>query len=368
MTVIFKVTVILCFIPMPKLNRDKKIFSKKRKKKRFPFWVILLGLLATPFFLIDPAPLTEIPAPSGFTVVASPLPTYTPLPSPTHTPLPYPTGVHGGRIIFTCTRGDFNQICMVNRDGSGLLQVTHENINHYYPAFSPQGEAIIYASNQSFGTFDLYLLVLSTSQSVELTYEIGNVFSPDFSPDGEKIIFINRAEGQPTGLWIMDKNGENPRLLYGGPNYAGPNTLVSAAWGPDNRTIALAMSENQLFEYEIFLFDKETQEAPRRVTYGLLGITGSVDWSPDGRYLLLSAGPPLDKDIFRYEIETGIMTRFTYGGNNNSAVYSPDGEWIVFNSLRNNDQADLYLMRADGSDLQQITDNPEPDWQSQWEP
>ncbi len=157
----------------------------------------------------------------------------------------------------------------------------------------------------------------------------------------------------------MDKNGENPRLLYGGPNYAGPNTLVSAAWSPDNRTVALAMSENQLFEYEIFLFDTETQEAPRRVTYGLLGITGSVDWSPDGRYLLVSAGPPLDKDIF---------TRFTYGGNNNSAVYSPDGEWIVFNSLRNNDQADLYIMRADGSDLQQITENPEPDWQSQWEP
>lgn len=354
---------------MPKLDRDKNIFSKKkRKKRRFPFWVLLLGLLALPFFLIDPTPSQEVPTPSGLTVVASPLPTYTPLPPSTHTPLPYPTGVHGGRIIFTCQRGDYNQICMVNRDGTGLLQVTHDNIHHYYPAFSSQGEAIIYASNQSLGTFDLYLLVLSTSQVVELTHEIGNVFSPDFSPDGRRIIFINRTEDAPTGLWVMDANGENPRLLYGGPDYAGPNTLVAAAWGPDNRTVALAMSENQLFEYEIFLFDTETQEAPRRVTYGLLGITGSVDWSPDGRYLLVSAGPPQDKDIFRYEIETGIMTRFTYGGNNNAATYSPDGDYIVFNSLRNDEQADLYMMRADGSDLKQITDNPEPDWQAQWEP
>ena len=352
---------------MSKLKHGKKIFSQK-KKKRFPFWIILLGLLAVLFFLIPIAPPAELPAPVGLTVEATFPPTYTPLPPPTHTPLPYPTGVHGGRIIFTCTRGDYNQICMVNRDGSGLLQITHERVNHYYPSLSPQGEAIIYASNQSLGTFDLYLLVLSTSQQIELTHEIGNVFSPAYSPDGKKILFINKTENEPTGLWIMDSSGENAHLVYGGRKQAGVNPLVSAAWSPDGTQIALAMTVNQAYEYEIFLLNLDDEEPPRRVTFGLLGITGSLSWSPTGDSLLLSAGPPLDKDIFDYEIETGIMTRLTAGGNNNSAVYSPDGQWIVFNSLRNNDQADLFLMRPDGTDLQQITDNPEPDWQAQWEP
>ena len=353
---------------MPKLKHGKNIFSQK-KKKRFPFWIFLLGLLAIPFFLIQPSPPTLISTPAGLTVEATFPPTYTPTPPPTHTPLPYPTGVHGGRIIFTCTRGDYNQICMVNRDGSGLLQITHNNVNHYYPSLSPQGEAIIYASNQSLGTFDLYLLVLSTSQEVELTKEIGNVFSPAYSPDGKKILFINKTEDDVTGLWIMDASGENAQLVYGGRKQAGVNSLVGAAWSPDGKQIALAMTVDQAYEYEIFLLDLDNADAPPpRVTYGLLGITGSVSWSPNGRYLLLSAGPPLDKDIFRYEIETGIMTRLTAGGNNNSAVYSPSGEWIAFNSLRNNDQADLFIMRPDSSDLQQITDNPEPDWQPQWEP
>ena len=352
---------------MPKLKHGKNIFSRK-KKKRFPFWLVLLGLFLLPLFLIPDTPQAEVSAPFGLTVAATFPPTYTPLPPLTLTPLPFPTGVHGGRIIFTCTRGDYNQICMVNRDGSGLLQVTHERVNHYYPSLSPKGEAIIYASNQSRGTFDLYLLVLSTSQQIELTHEIGNVFSPAFSPGGENILFINKPEDETTGLWIMDSNGENAHLVYGGRKQAGVNPLVSAAWSPDGKQIALAMTVDQAYEYEIFVLDLNADVPPRRVTYGLLGITGSVSWSPNGRYLLLSAGPPLDKDIFRYEIETGIMTRLTTGGNNNSAVYSPDGEWIAFNSLRNNDQADLYLMRSDGSDLQQITDNPEPDWQAQWEP
>jgi tricorn protease-like protein len=178
---------------MPKLKHGKKIFSQK-KKKRFPFWILLLGLLSLPFFLVPDAPPAELPAPVGLTREATVLPTYTPLPASTSTPLPYPTGVHGGRIIFTCTRGDYNQICMVNKDGSGLLQITHDNVNHYYPSLSPQGEAIIYASNQSRGTFDLYLLVLSTSQQIELTHEIGNVFSPAYSPDGQKILFINNKK------------------------------------------------------------------------------------------------------------------------------------------------------------------------------
>ena len=167
----------------------------------------------------------------------------------------------------------------------------------------------------------------------------------------------------------MDSNGENAQLIYGGRKQAGVNSLVGAAWSPDGKQIALAMTVDQAFEYEIFLLDLDNADAPPpRVTYGLLGITGSISWSPNGSSLLLSAGPPLDKDIFHYEIETGIMTRLTSGGNNNSAVYSPNGEWIAFNSLRNNDQADLYIMRPDGTDLQQITDNPEPDWQPQWEP
>lgn len=103
-----------------------------------------------------------------------------------------------------------------------------------------------------------------------------------------------------------------------------------------------------------------------KISQGLLGIGGSVDWSPDGTSLLIHAGPFGDKDIFKIDIATGKSTQVTDGGNNAGASYSPNGQFIVFNSLRNNDQADLYIMEADGSSMRQLTNDPEPDWGANW--
>jgi len=285
-----------------------------------------------------------------------------PTPLPTFTPLPKPTKEHIGRIIFTCTRGDFNQLCMVNADGTDYRQITNVQAHNYYPVFSPLGGSIVYASNQNGGYFDLFLFVFNGSRLLRLTENIGNVISPSFSPDGKNILFANRAAEGPTSLWTVENTGENPKLLY-----AGPNTIVSADWSPDGNTIAFAMAVDKPDAYEIFLMDTNASNV-RQITYGLEGIGGSLDWSPDGKYLLIYAGPAGDKDIFRIDIEAKTAEQLTNGGNNAACSYSPDGQWIAFNSLRNDDQADIFIMRADGSSMRQITDNPEPDWQPQWEP
>jgi len=281
---------------------------------------------------------------------------------PTFTPLPKPTKPNIGRIIFTCTRGDFNQLCIVNADGTGYQQITNVQAHNYYPVYSPLGGSIVYASNQNGGFFDLFLFIFQGSRLIRLTENIGNVISPSFSPDGQTILFANRAADGPTSLWTVGVTGDDPSLLY-----AGPNTIVSADWSPDGNTIAFAMAVDRPDAYEIFLMNADGSDA-RQLTRGLEGVGGSLDWSPDGRFLLIYAGPPGDKDIFRIDVEASTASQLTDGGNNAACSYSPDGQWIAFNSLRNDDQADLFVMRADGSSMRQITDNPEPDWQPQWEP
>lgn len=334
----------------------RRIFSRRSETSRFrlPIGLILL-VLAIGLCLALPANPLDV---STIRISELELPT----PLPTRTPPPAPTKPNIGRIIFTCTRGDFNQLCWVNADGSGYQQLTDVEAHNYYPVYSPKGGSIVYASNQNGGAFDLFLFVFEGSRLIRLTNFIGNVISPSFSPDGERILFANRAGEGPTSLWTIDNTGENADLLY-----AGPNTIVAADWSPNGETIAFAMAVERQDEYEIFLMGADGSNV-RQLTRGLAGIGGSLDWSPDGKYLLIHAGPEGGKDIFRIDIEAQTAAQLTDGGNNASASYSPDGQWIAFNSLRNNDQADIFIMRPDGTGVRQVTSNPEPDWQPQWEP
>jgi len=285
-----------------------------------------------------------------------------PTPPPTLTLPPPPTKQNIGRLIFTCTRGDYNQLCLINADGTGYQQLTDVEANNYYPTYSPLGGSIVYASNQNGGTFDLFLFIFEGARLIRLTNFIGNVISPSFSPDGKKILFANRAGEGPTSLWTVDNTGENSNLLY-----AGPNTIVAADWSPDGKTIAFAMAVNKPDEYQVFLMGADGSNV-QQLTNGLAGIGGSLDWSPDGKYLLIYAGPSGNKNIFLVDVAAKTAAQLTNGGNNAASSFSPDGQWIAFNSLRNNNQADIFIMRPDGSGVRQVTDNPEPDWQPQWEP
>lgn len=321
------------------------------------FAFLLIGGFLSLFWLVRPASEIEIPLPS-------PAVQFTPVvieftPNPTLPPTPRPTLPFGGRIIFTCTRGEYNQLCMVNRDGSEYIQVTDMTASNYYPVFSPDGGSILFASNRG-GPFDLFRLNFSEKLIYQVTETIGNVISPEYSPDGRIIAFANRVGDGPTAIWMVDAEGLNPRLVY-----TGAKDIVAVTWSPDGTKIAYAMSTELPQEYQIYTMDADGRNH-LKISQGLQGIGGSVDWSPDGRALLIHAGAFGDKDIFRLEVDTGRFTQLTDGGNNAGASYSPDGQYIVFNSLRNDNQADLYIMRADGSNQVQLTSHPEPDWGAKW--
>lgn len=336
-------------------KRRKTLFRRDQKRGPIiPISLLIVAVAIALFALVSPTRFFTDVNPSNVTV-----PPFTPTP----TALPAPTDVHGGHIVFTCSRKDVNQICIINADGTGYRQLTDTPDNSYYPAISPDGNEIVFATNK-YDNFDLYMNLRGSSDLVQLTDNIGNLFSPSFSPDGKQIVFVNRATSGPSSLWLMGSHGENPHLFY-----PAPNNIVAAAWSPDGADIAFAMAVDSQFTYEIFLLPaNDPQSPPRRLTHGISGIGGSLAWSPDSKSLLIFAGPVQAREIYRLNVSDGTISQLTYGGNNAAAAYSPDGQMIVFNSLRNNDQADLYIMRADGHSMRQLTNFPEPDWQPKWGP
>jgi Tol biopolymer transport system component len=347
---------------MPGASHTKKIYKKQRqgwfgKKRswRIPVSLVVLAIIVFIFALIPPPVQwdeTDLPQ-INFDLTQI----------PTKTAIPHPTDIHGGRIIFTCTRGDFNQLCMINADGSGSTRISSHDAHDYYPVFTPQGNAIVYASLEG-GSFDLFMMILKDGKIFRLTENIGNAFSPTVSPDGQRIAFLNKPGELPISLWIVESTGRNPHQIY-----SGHKDIVSAAWSPSGNKIAFAMAADNDFAYQIFILEADPpNQAPSRISLPMNDVGGSLDWSPDAKLLLFYAGPVNGRNIYQLEVETGTITQLTYGGNNAAAAYSPDGQYIVYNSLRNNNQADLYIMRSDGHSTRQLTIDPEPDWQPDWAP
>ncbi|HEV7767379.1 MAG TPA: Tol-Pal system beta propeller repeat protein TolB, partial [Thermoanaerobaculia bacterium] len=62
---------------------------------------------------------------------------------------------------------------------------------------------------------------------------------------------------------------------------------------------------------------------------------------------------------------TGESNIIAGEGSNEQPTWSPDGQWIAFQSDRKGRKWQVFRMRADGSDLLQLTfdsENKEPDW------
>lgn len=100
-------------------------------------------------------------------------------------------------------------------------------------------------------------------------------------------------------------------------------------------------------------------------------------WSPDGRFVVmpeveLLEQPPVEgvdfySHLYRVEIETGLRTDLSGGlgdlVEDAAPAYSPDGLWIAFarKSLRPAQWTpgrQLWLMRSDGTQSRQLTDDP----------
>ena len=72
--------------------------------------------------------------------------------------------------------------------------------------------------------------------------------------------------------------------------------------------------------------------------------------SPDGNRLAFAAGPGVHDEIWIHDLVRGVSQRLNTGGfSDRHPVWSPDSQWLAFDSNRDGALAKLYRVRVDGS-------------------
>jgi Tol biopolymer transport system component len=102
------------------------------------------------------------------------------------------------------------ELYVMNRDGSGLRQVTKDGAASFAPYFTPDGTRIIYASNlkdPKGRNFEIFLINVDGTGQERVTFNETFDGFPMFSPDGRKLVFAsnrNAAKEGDTNVFIAD--------------------------------------------------------------------------------------------------------------------------------------------------------------------
>jgi TolB protein len=183
---------------------------------------------------------------------------------------------------------------------------------------------------------------------------------------GGRIVFSAGGE-----IYIMDADGSAPtQLTDGDPNVHD----IQPSLSPDGTRIAF--SSNRGGDYDIYVMNVDGGDLQRITT----AQTTETDpaWSPDGQRLAFVRGFDLTIDGFAYisgcppeiyvtDLKGGPEINVTKGDGGTDPAWSPDDKRIAFSSHRNGNY-EIYVVNADGNDLQQLTNTNSAEADPVWSP
>lgn len=345
----------------------------------------------------------------------------TPQPDTTFTPLaplsPTPLPSREELIVFAA-RAEQTTIGLITSAGQNQRGLTDAIGNDFLPKWSPDGQYIAYLSdrqvpldknNEQF--YDLWLFDLANGHSTRLTRE-GQVDSHltafVWSPNGNKIMYdalsirveVIELKSQSIDIvgdhfnspFAWSKQGEiavtdrftepmaifslailnsdyNPILppevgFTAGSGYP-LNTATSLAWRPDGKQLAIgsyfAGKGDSDLKLVAVVKDKVVDQASLAEKFSVIQESEVTDvtWSPNGERLAFRLIKEDNEQIYVTNSELTELAALTPADKQcNYPQWSPDSTHLVFSCRTKDDNSDLWLVKADGSDLHPLTNTP----------
>jgi TolB protein len=244
------------------------------------------------------------------------------LPSPAETPEPKPVkpkpppaakGEPAGRLVFQTTfGGPFYTINVGGADSPGSLRRITDGID---PTWSPDGSQIAFVRWRE--PRGVWVVDVATGNEWR-AFDWSEARWPSWSADGTRILFSRLHGGRTT---------EVTRCFWGFCFTVGPNPH----W-----KLGLVRPDGQDFR------EPPSAQASR-----------APMWSPVGDRIVYANGQGL-----RVQSEDGEVSYvLTHNAWDTSTAWSPDGERVAF-TRRQHDHWEVYVVGADGQNVQRLTDTP----------
>jgi Tol biopolymer transport system component len=290
------------------------------------------------------------------------------------------------QIAFQSGRGldpatNLQRIYSMQRDGSNVQPLLPERFdNSFDVAWSPDGGRFAFTSILDPGYFEIHVARADGTRIQRIT-ETGDVHDggPAWFPGGDKLAFVSdRVESDPSAFGQFDiyvTRLRPPFDLFNVTNNPGndcgcyePAFIFAApSVSPDGKHIAFTSDVAKRGNFDVYVIKRDGTRL-RRLTTGP-GIDAEPDWSPDGRTIAFNSDRDGDAELYVMRRDGSGVTQVT----RNNAVqdiqpdWSPDGRKFAFTSDASGN-SDIWVIEPDGEDARQLTAHPAVDERPAWQP
>lgn len=229
----------------------------------------------------------------------------------------------GKKISFTSDRAGMDDIWIMNRDGSGLQQITKDKERQTNNAiWTPDGQYIIarkhYRNTRSLGAGEMWLYHIGGGDGLQLTKRRNweqNVGEPAISPNGRYLYYSEDISAGGGFQYNRDPYGVIYAIQRLDRETGKTETYISGAGGsvrpvvsPDGKTIAFVRRvglHSVLYLYDVEsgketpLFDGLSKDAQE--IWAIFGVYPNFAWTPDGKHIVIWAKGKIKK----IEVATG---------------------------------------------------------------
>jgi Tol biopolymer transport system component len=259
-------------------------------------------------------------------------------------------------------------IYAVKPDGTGTCYVTNDGDWNRNAGWSYDGSKIVYEVRNRFG--GIWTMDANGDNKKQLTFLPTRAFGPAFSPDGNHIVYADYGAGEvDTGLvgievWVMNADGTGNRQLtkttVSGLTRTGINIRWACrpAYSPDGTKIVYACTQSGRSEIWVMNADGTDQRQFTYPGYPAAPDANFPSYSPDGTKIVFLGGYETEYgNIWVMNADSTKRTQLTLEPDSISSdepAWSPDGKSIMFNSNRYDPNLgrraeQTWVMNADGS-------------------
>jgi serine/threonine-protein kinase len=241
-----------------------------------------------------------------------------------------------GEWLTACSRGQQRHVFMIRTDGSELRDLTDDDYRHDgWPRWSPNGKRIVFTSRRS-GNYELWVINRDGSGLQQLTQASGAHYSP-WSPDGRMIAYSIHTPKNDCVIVQPDRAWNEQKLEYLPPLSDSSLSFEGWSWSSDGRRLAGIKHLPSGIHSGIGVYDLESKNYTWFTDFGDWPL-----WFNDNRHLLfVSEGQILlfDTQTRKYQPVLKVTDQDVDIG---SPALSPDNRTIYFTYVAA--EADIWLM------------------------